>query len=625
MRRSFPIAAATNSTYYYNVIMRTIQLIFSTFLTIIICITPNLAQDMEETEDIFAFVKAPSGNTRAGMMPKSNKKYKTAKKVFDALIEARGDRRMQRPEFVMSRKERYVAWMNPNAVEIGLEEKAFDICMSFGDDSLNVIAIMLGHEIAHYYEKHNWTKHFAKSHGKDLDALELLEGLDEGVRNETEADFAGGFLAYSAGYSTFGKMPEFLDKVYKEYNLDEKLKGYPSLSDRKKISEESEKNLRQLIEVYEMANYMTAIGAYDRAIEYYQYVLKDYQSREIYNNVGVLQVLYAMDNYYTEKELDLYFPVELDLNFRKSTRNADEETKKKREELLQEAIRNFNASLGLDEEYATAQLNKACAYELLGDHQRAAFYSSVEAKQLTQHLKAEVEEGKLNGEDISEQLKKDLLIRSDKTLSDIQVLQGVIAARMAKEASDATEASKLKARAKKIFETEAQEGSHIAKLNQEVFAGNRPSFSSTTGIVSRTEGLTGNQSLEDISEALWDGNIKFDTTLNISKKSQFSVKDFAAKKSKVRTEVYDEGTLVIYLQTTLPGFDQATQKDIKIGDTRKKVTDAYGEPKRYIQLVNGDIMVYKQQSDPNSKFMIFLMEENKLKSWGMAMIEKNDF
>ena len=234
---------------------------------------------MEDSENIFAFVKAPSGSSGAGMIS-SGQKFETAKKVFDALIQARGDRRMQVPTFVMSRKERYVAWMNPNAVEVGLEEKAYDICTSFGDDSLNVMAIMIGHEIAHYYEKHSWKKHFAKSH-KDLDALELLEGLDEGVRNETEADFAVGFLAYSAGFNTFGRMTEFMDKVYKEYGLDENLKGYPSLSDRKKISEQSEERLKELIEVYEMANYMTAIGQYEYAIEYYQYVLQDYQSREL--------------------------------------------------------------------------------------------------------------------------------------------------------------------------------------------------------------------------------------------------------------------------------------------------------------------------------------------------------
>lgn len=45
--------------------------------------------------------------------------------------------------------------MDPDKIQIGLEEKAYDICISFGADSLNALAALLGHELVHYFEKHD--------------------------------------------------------------------------------------------------------------------------------------------------------------------------------------------------------------------------------------------------------------------------------------------------------------------------------------------------------------------------------------------------------------------------------------------------------------------------------------
>ena len=88
-------------------------------------------------------------------------------------------------------------------------------------------------------------------------------------------------------------------------------------------------------------------------------------------------------------------------------------------------------------------------------------------------------------------------------------------------------------------------------------------------------------------------------------------------------QVFDDWTKTVYVQKTEPGFEKATRKNIKIGDTRKQLVDAYGNAKRTIQLVNGDIMVYEQQtSGENKKFMLFVLEQNKVKSWSMALIEE---
>src|SRR5690349_3723993 len=107
---------------------------------------------------VFAFIQQEAGSNNNGQV--TAWKYTVANKVFGELLRARGDFRMQAPTLVMNKRERYVAWMDPDQVQIGLEEKAYDICATFGKDSLNALAALLAHELTHYYEKHDWSRHF---------------------------------------------------------------------------------------------------------------------------------------------------------------------------------------------------------------------------------------------------------------------------------------------------------------------------------------------------------------------------------------------------------------------------------------------------------------------------------
>ena len=159
------------------------------------CLYPWLGGACNEEDGIFAYVQ-----NRNGKGPASNVaayKLSVTSSVFRKLLEARGDFRMPPPELVMNDGQLYVAWMNSKKEQVGLEEKAYDLCATFGADSLNALAALLAHELTHYYEKHDWTRHFSRANA-NTEAGAQLAKLEEGLKLEVQSDYLGGFLALSA-------------------------------------------------------------------------------------------------------------------------------------------------------------------------------------------------------------------------------------------------------------------------------------------------------------------------------------------------------------------------------------------------------------------------------------------
>ena len=160
--------------------------------------------------------------------------YKTKKihEVFRRLKAAKGDNRSRKPELhLVETTGRGIAVAYQLSGVIKLEEKGFDLCESFGEDVDNALAILLAHELVHIYEKHSWENLFAweYSHTSLKNAIS-----NEQKKDEIQADYLGGVLAYQAGYKVFDVMPRFLDQVYENYRLkDENMTNYPGLEQRK--------------------------------------------------------------------------------------------------------------------------------------------------------------------------------------------------------------------------------------------------------------------------------------------------------------------------------------------------------------------------------------------------------
>jgi hypothetical protein len=60
-----------------------------------------------------------------------------------------------------------VAYYNPSQRKIVIEECFIDLSKKFGKDSTVALAIIMGHELAHYYKEHEWCSEFSYSN-KDI-------------------------------------------------------------------------------------------------------------------------------------------------------------------------------------------------------------------------------------------------------------------------------------------------------------------------------------------------------------------------------------------------------------------------------------------------------------------------
>ncbi|MCB0569378.1 MAG: hypothetical protein KDC66_06440 [Phaeodactylibacter sp.] len=516
-----------------------------------------------------SFVFKPEADDDATPLPPENSTYKAAYEVYRNLVHARGDNRFPAPRFEMTGRSKKVAEILYNEPLILLEEKAYGICRSFGPDSTNALAQLLAHELTHYYEKHGWNLDFSSSFAASKPIKDSLK-VALSLLNETQADYLGGFLAYSAGYDVFEGNSAFLDKVYKTYPLDTLDEStHPNLAKRRAMTKASAEKLAELIEIFETANYLAAIGKYADARAFYKNILKTYQSREIYNNLGVITIFEAL-TYFNESEVKYRLPLQLDLEPRSSKGSGFADT---RNGLLEEAIRYFDSAISLDEDYVPAYLNKACAYTLLEDYERANFYATREAAQRAQNNPAFA-----------------------KAATDALVLQGIIAARQ-----------EDKAKAEAFFGLAIGQGSNLAKYNKKVLLG------IDQGETESPFSMSAPEKVDDFDLPLFSRSPfgKQAYTEKVEDKLMFF--EFTApapKNSKVLISQYNNGERNAFFHITGKGYQGKSGRNIKIGDSLKAVTDAYKEPLRTIELSNGQLLVYNQ--------VIFRIGMgDKVKSWAV--------
>ena len=306
----------------------------------------------------------------------------TAQQVFDDLVRAIGDGRTP-PQLRLlphrSQESMQVAWFQPNAHTVTLEERAYDVCASLGADSLHALAWVLGHELAHCYQDHGWVGDFGNGFS-DLEVGQTVQALDQYIEKllerEIQADYFGGFFGYVAGYNTLGVGPEALVRIYGEYGLEDDLQGYPSLVERQEIARRSEKQVRELVPVFEAGRYCLLVKRYEEAGRCFGHVGRTFPSREVLNNAGVACALEALE-LFEAGEVRFAYPFELDAatrlrgDWRPQGRASGRN--RRRERLLQEARGWFERAHGKDPEYVPADINLAGVAALQGKVEEAVF------------------------------------------------------------------------------------------------------------------------------------------------------------------------------------------------------------------------------------------------------------
>ena len=306
-------------------------------------------------------------------------KEKNAKAVYNKLIEAFGDGR-KAPELKFltykSIKDSIVAAYVPGDVPvIEIEEIAYDVCAGFGKDSLNALACVLGHELAHYYLKHDWCSNFSKrlSHiGIDADLNKIDK--QEQLKKESEADYHGFYFGNVAGFRTFDVAPSLLRKLYATYKLSPNLKGYPSLDQRIEAATQSKVMVLRRLPVFEAGTYLYEIGEYELAFDCFNNLISDFTSRENYNNAAVCKLQMAL-RLFEPYKMPFCFPFEIDYDTRILSGNnrsgaVDNETVRKA--LLDDAKKLLEESIRKDAEYLNAKVNLAICYIMLDNVDMAA-------------------------------------------------------------------------------------------------------------------------------------------------------------------------------------------------------------------------------------------------------------
>ncbi len=516
-------------------------------------------------DSLFAFVDNPF-SSRFAPEPVAGYKLEVAQRIFDDLVEARGSFRMPVPELVMNNGRRFMAWMHPGRRQIGLEEQAYDICASLGKDSLNALAAMLAHEIIHYYEDHDWKRNFINQN-EGLEAAERLEGLSEGLKYETQADYFGGILALSAGYNTYHTLSPLLKQAYASYGLPEEIQGYPSLSERLSLSENTARRLEKLFQVYQTANYMSLIrGYYADALQYYEFILGEYQGFELYNNAGATALLAALE--LTPKvEMPFVLPIELDLESRLSqvATRIPKEAATRKAALLEKGAQLLKNALLLDETQPSAHLNLANLHVLKGEWLDAE-YRAQKALALAKSQAVPAYEA-----------------QAQVTLGVAAVLQGDTV------------------RATEYFR--AAQGSNLATINLAVLQGGANSIapqSHTAMDVEEIESVFPEDFLEKPT---------FTAIVNLPGKIYCGYKNMP--QSNIFQHYVDDGDIrYAWFHRTGPDYEGRTLNGLAIGAKSSEVRAAYGAPDRILSLGNGQCLAY------DSRRLLLLTDENgQLRSW----------
>lgn len=505
------------------------------------------------------------------------------KRIYEDLVAARGDFRYPVPKLRYRDVDSYVASIDYTDNTITLEKNAYEVCEAMGDTTTRdaAIAFLLGHELTHFYEKHAWRRGFAQANA-DIQIGQRLKEIQDGVAYETEADYLGGFLAYSAGYGAFDKGDEIINNLYAKYELSDTLENYPTRQNRVILSKRSAKKLKKFVHIFEMANYNLAVGEYESAQLLYEYILRYYQSRELYNNLGMIKVLTVMQRM-NPKKLKYKYPTEIDLSL-SGDRGGASIAKKDSIELLQ-AVRHFNAAINLDPSYAPSYLNKSICYSIIGDVAKARFY--------------------LDHETIPIAMAN--VVEFGKTLDDAKILDAILLHKENQAGGKEKAIAILVALSKAPGDIA---DINIKCINNEPLPNRGDTFENWLA-----DDKIGSRDIESYLEDPQIGNflVKLTDTTTF-----FQIKpDRSSKISFIKKEKNAIGENEYFgFQATADQYTGKTRTDISLGDSREKVIRIHKTPKNIIGSVRGELLVYPS--------VIFIIKNEKVTKWITYAFDSKD-
>jgi tetratricopeptide (TPR) repeat protein len=305
---------------------------------------------------------------------------KQVRLVFNQLISVYGSAKPA-PELKVDKYTLPASYIANPKPTIKVDLSLYKLCQTFGKDSLNALAVVLSHELTHYYNDHTFCSDYAFANFKSNATLKSKIGqssYNARIEKESEADIKGFFYAAAAGFQPHGLQELLIGKVYTNYKLADIQKGYPSKQERIVIAQNAEKTATQLYEHFK--NGLTALEnkQYDNAIDLFTKANSQVPFRENWNNIGVAKARKALavkvgSKSEVENPSRFLYPLEVENKSRllnERTRSLDDTTEEM-EKLLNEAQNAFEKALQLDPSFYKSRINLACVYDLQSKHTSA--------------------------------------------------------------------------------------------------------------------------------------------------------------------------------------------------------------------------------------------------------------
>ena len=277
--------------------------------------------------------------------------------IYQEILESIGSNVDLPPDLHIISSENKVAFINNNGIFI--EKKVIDLFCEQPTFKAN-IAYVLGHELAHYFLDHNWMKNSGLGYTNSIGSFIDDKSFDKDQRKlaESQADLFGGFYGQIAGYNTLNYASETLSEIYKLYDIPHEINGYPSLRERHEIIKSNQEKAKHLFQIFSIGNVLLSTGHLKQAKDCFEIILKNkFKSREIYNNLGLTYLLFAIKNL-APPFSTLFYPVFLDQQTRLNTgRSRSSGFFGTPEQLLEKSKKFFLLSQSLDPEYLPALQN----------------------------------------------------------------------------------------------------------------------------------------------------------------------------------------------------------------------------------------------------------------------------
>lgn len=311
-----------------------------------------------------------------------NNTHQQIETVFNQLVLAFGSAKPA-PKWELIKKVNYpvppASYVSQPYPTIKIDEKLYTLCQSFEKDSLNALAIIISHELTHYYNDHTYCSDFAFSHFRkhqpQLTANIKNASIQARLEKETEADIKGFFYAAAAGFKPFGLQAQLIDKIYSHYGLPDVQKGYPSKHERKQIAISADAKAKELFGYFEQGLSYLENKNYTEAIQMFEKANSEVAFRENWHNIGVAKTRWALTKKTASKaEITMpnrfLYPIEVENKSRlnnEQTRTLDDHSQWIMT-LLKEAQKDFEKALLLDPSFHKSRINLACVYDLQGKH-----------------------------------------------------------------------------------------------------------------------------------------------------------------------------------------------------------------------------------------------------------------